>query len=83
MLPKKSWKMPKESNHSKEKHQTFDSIKQLNAMMKKKIRLLIIEKEKDMENLEKKLRYNSIVTNRDYPFCIYPESMLEELFKAS
>jgi len=37
-------------------------------------------KEKEMEDLEKKLRYNSIVTNRDYPFCIFPEPMLHKLF---
>jgi hypothetical protein len=33
-----------------------------------------------MKDLEKKLIYNSIVTNREYPFCIYAESMLEEMF---
>jgi len=33
-----------------------------------------------MEELEKRLKYNSIVTtNREYPFCICPEAMLREL----
>ena len=58
----------------------FGRIKELNSLMKKKVSPLIKEKEKEMEDLEKKLSYNSIVTNRDYPFCIYPESMLGELF---
>jgi hypothetical protein len=49
--------------------------------MKEKISPLIKEKEMEMADLEKKLIYNSIVTNREYPFCIYPESMLGELFK--
>jgi hypothetical protein len=48
--------------------------------MKEKITPLIEEKEKEAEEVEKKLRYNSIVTNREYPFCIYPESMLRGLF---
>ncbi|MBT6562399.1 MAG: hypothetical protein HON76_07720 [Candidatus Scalindua sp.] len=52
------------------KEWTFDRLKQLNTLMK----------EKEMEDLEKKLRYNSIVTNRDYPFCIFPEPMLHKLF---
>ncbi len=34
-----------------------------------------------MEELEKKLRYNSIVINRECPFCIYPEAMLREFFE--
>jgi hypothetical protein len=51
--------------------------------MKEKISPLIKEKEKEMGDLEKKLRYNTIVTNREYPFCIYPETLLRELFKSS
>jgi hypothetical protein len=51
--------------------------------MKEKIMPLIEEKEKEMKNLEKKLIYNSIVTNRKYPFCLYPEVMLWKLFKSS
>jgi hypothetical protein len=47
--------------------------------MKEKIMPLMKEKEMEMEDLEKKLDYNSIVTNRDYPFCLYSESLLEEL----
>jgi hypothetical protein len=70
----------KESHNSAERNLTFDRIKQLNNLMKDKISPLINEKETEMEELEKVLKYNSIVTNRDYPFCIYPESMLEELF---
>ena len=41
----------------------------------------LVEKEKEIENLENRLKHNSIVTNRDYPFCIYPESRLGGLFK--
>jgi hypothetical protein len=70
----------RETNDSKEKHLTFDRIKQLNSLMKDKISPLIKEKKKELENLEKRLIYNSIVTNRGYPFCIYPEPMLGELF---
>ena len=33
------------------------------------------------KELERKLSSNAIVTNRGYPFCIYPGSMLEELFR--
>ncbi len=70
----------KESHDTKEKHRAFDRIKQLNSLMKEKISPLIKEKEKEMDDLEKKLRHNSIVTNREYPFCIHPESMLRKLF---
>jgi hypothetical protein len=69
-----------EAHNSEEKHRTFDRLKELNTLMKEKIRPLIKEKEKELEDLERRLRYNSIVTDREYPFCIYPESMLEELF---
>ncbi|MHC4266953.1 MAG: hypothetical protein ACYSTS_00680 [Planctomycetota bacterium] len=70
----------KKTNDSKEKNQAFERLKQLNSRMKEKISPLIKEKEKEMEDLEKKLSYNSIVTNREYPFCVYPEPMLEEMF---
>ena len=69
-----------EAHNSEERHRAFDRLKELNALMKKEISPLIKEKEKELEDLEKRLRYNSIVTNREYPFCIYPESMLGELF---
>lgn len=68
------------ARNSEERHRAFDRLKELNDLMKEKIRPLIEEKEKELEDLEKKLMYNSIVTNREYPFCIYPESMLGELF---
>jgi len=70
----------RESHDSKEKHLIFNRLKKLNAMMKQKIIPLIKEKEKELTDLEKRLQYNSIVTNREYPFCIYPEEMLKELF---
>ena len=73
----------KASHDTKEKYLTFDRIKQLNNLMKEKISSLIKEKKKEMEDLEKKSIYNSIVMNREYPFCIYPETMLRELFKSS
>jgi len=73
----------RETNDSKEKHLTFDRIKQLNGLMKDKIIPLIKMKEKEMGGLEKKIKYNSIVTNRDYPFCLYPKTMQGELFKSS
>ena len=69
-------------HNSEEKHRTFVRLKELNTLMKGKISPLIKEKEKEMDGLEKKLRYNSIVTNREYPFCLYPELMLRELFKS-
>jgi hypothetical protein len=81
MVREKKELIAKESHDSKEKHLTFDRIKQLNSLMKEKISPLIKEKEIEMADLEKKLIYNSIVTNREYPFCIYSESMLGELFK--
>jgi len=81
MVSEKKELIAKESHDTKEKHLTFGRIKQINSLMKDKISPLIKEKENEMENLDKKLRYNSIVTNRDYPFCLYPESMLKELFK--
>jgi len=81
MVSEKKELIAKESHDTKEKHQTFDKIKQLNSLMKDKISPLIKEKEKEMEDLEKKLRYNSIVANRDYPFCLYPESMLRVLLE--
>jgi hypothetical protein len=81
MVREKKELIAKESHDSKEKHLTFDRIKQLNSLMKEKISPVIKEKEMEIEDLEKRIKYNSIVTNREYPFCIYPESMLGELFK--
>ena len=81
MLREKKGLIAKESHDAKEKHLTFDRLKQLNSLMKEKISPLIKEKKREMADLEKKLIHNSIVTNREYPFCIYPESMLGELFK--
>jgi arsenate reductase-like glutaredoxin family protein len=83
MVREKKELIAKESHDAKEKHLTFDRIKQLNSLMKEKISPLIKEKEKEMENLEMRLKYNAITTNREYPFCIYPESMMQELFKLS
>ena len=71
------------ASDSKEKHLTFDRIKQLNSLMKDKISPLIKKSENEIADLEKKLSYNSIVTNRNYPFCLYPEAMLRKLFKLS
>jgi len=73
----------KASHDTKERRLAFSRIKQLNDLMKEKISPLIKEKEKEMDDLEKKIKYNSIVMNRDYPFCLYPEAMLRELFKLS
>jgi hypothetical protein len=80
LVSEKKELIAKESHDTKEKHLTFDRIKQINSLMKEKICPLIKEKEKEMEDLEKRLKYNSIITNREYPFCLYPESMLRELF---
>ncbi len=80
MISEKRELIAKETHDAKEKHQTFDRIKQLNSLMKDKISHLIKEKEKELEDLGKKIKYNSIVANREYPFCIYPEEMLGELF---
>jgi hypothetical protein len=80
MVSEKKDLITKEAHDSEEKHRTFEKLKELNALMKEKIKSLIEEKEKELEDLEKRLRYNTIVTDREYPFCIYPESMLGELF---
>ncbi|MEK6765464.1 MAG: hypothetical protein AABY49_04450 [Planctomycetota bacterium] len=81
MASEKKDLIAREAHNSEERHRSFDRLRELNALMKEKIRPLIKEKEKELEDLEKKIRYNSIVTNREYPFCIYPELMLRELFK--
>ncbi|MCP4267701.1 MAG: hypothetical protein GY777_19400 [Candidatus Brocadiaceae bacterium] len=81
MVSKKEELIAREINDRKERHLAFDRIKQLNSLMKEKISSLIKEKEQELEDLEKKLRYNSIVKNREYPFCLYPETKLGELFK--
>ncbi|MCR4290292.1 MAG: hypothetical protein NUV86_08560, partial [Candidatus Scalindua sp.] len=81
MVSEKKELITKASHDTKEKRLAFDRIKELNSLMKEKISPSIKEKEMEMENLEKKLRYNSIVTNREYPFCVYPEKMLGELFE--
>ncbi|MEE8597179.1 MAG: hypothetical protein V3T09_05160 [bacterium] len=80
MVNEKKKLITAEMHNGEEKHRTFSRLKQLNSLMKEKIEPLIEEREKETEEVEKKLIYNSIVTNREYPFCIYPESMLRELF---
>ena len=82
LVSEKKELIAKTLHNSEEKHRTFGRLKELNTLMKGKISPLIKEKEKEMDGLEKKLRYNSIVTNREYPFCLYPELMLRELFKS-
>ena len=83
MVSEKKELIAKASHDTTEKHLTFERLKQINSLMKEKISPLIKEKEKEMEDLEKKIKYKSIVTNRDYPFCIYPEAILGELFRLS
>ena len=83
LINEKNDLIAKTSYDTKEKHLAFGRIKQLNGLMKEKITPLIKEKEKEMDDLEKKIKYNSIVTNRNYPFCLYPEAMLRKLFKLS
>ena len=80
MVNEKKDLIVKEAHDSEKRHRVFDRLKEINALMKENISPLIKKKEKELEDLEKKIRYNSIVTNREYPFCIYPESMLRELF---
>jgi hypothetical protein len=80
LVSEKKELIAKASHNSEEKHRTFDRLKQLNSLMKENIRTLIKKKEKELEDLENKSIYNSIMINREYPFCIYPESMLQELF---
>lgn len=79
MVREKKELIANESHDSEERHHAFQRLKELNALMKEEISPLIKEKEKEVENLEKRLTYNSIVTNREYPFCIYPEAMLQKL----
>lgn len=69
-----------EIQNQDEKSRTYRRLKELNLLMKEKISPLIKGKEKELVVLKKKLRYNSLVTMRDYPFCIYPETQLHELF---
>jgi len=80
MVSEKKELIAMETHDSEERHKAFERLKELNALMKEKISPLIREKEKELGDLEKKIRYNSIVTNREYPFCLYPEAMLGELF---
>ncbi len=80
MVSEKKELIAGEAHNSEEKHRAFERLKELNDLMKEKIRPLVEEKENELEDLEKRLKYNSIVTNREYPFCIYPESILGELF---
>jgi len=68
------------THDSEKKHRAFERLKELNALMKEKISPLISEKEKELQDLERSLRYNTIVTHREYAFCIYPDAMLGELF---
>ena len=80
MVNEKKRLITTEMHNGEEKRRIFNRLKQLNTLMKEKITPLIETKEKEAEEIEKKLRYNSIVMHREYPFCIYPESMLRELF---
>lgn len=80
LIKEKNMLINKEMHNSEEKRRTFNRLKQINSLMKEKIKPLVKVKEKEAEDIENKLRYNSIVMNREYPFCIYPESMLRELF---
>ncbi len=80
MVDEKKDLIAKEAHESEEKHRAFERLKELNALMKEKISPLVSEREKELEGLEKKIKYNSIVNNREYPFCLYPESVLGELF---
>jgi hypothetical protein len=80
MVKEKKKLINTEMHNSEERRRTFNRLKQINSLMKEKIGPLVQMKEKETEDIEKKLRYNFIVMNREYPFCIYPESMLRELF---
>ncbi len=80
MVRKKKELIARKISDGNERHVVFGRLKHLNSLMKEKISPLIKEKEKKLEDLEKKLKYNSIVANREYPFCVYPEVMLAEMF---
>ncbi len=69
-----------EMRNRDDKRRAYKRLKELNILMKEKISPLIVEKKKELVSLEEKLRYNSIVTMREYPFCIYPEKILRGLF---
>ncbi|MDR4498156.1 MAG: hypothetical protein MRK02_09590 [Candidatus Scalindua sp.] len=80
MVTEKNTLITAEIHNQQEKQRIFNQLKQLRILMKEKISPLIREKEKELEHLKKKLDYNSLITNREYPFCIYPERVLRELF---
>ncbi|MDR4505927.1 MAG: hypothetical protein MRK01_14230 [Candidatus Scalindua sp.] len=80
MIREKEMLIMTQIRNQDEKRRVFSRLKELNLLMKEKISTLVREKEKELLSLEKKLRYNSIVSMRDYPFCIYPETLLRELF---
>ena len=80
MIAEKNRLITAETDNQEEKQQIFNQLKKLKTLMKEKISPLIREKENELKHLQKKLDYNSLITNREYPFCIYPEPVLRELF---
>ncbi|MGR3318502.1 MAG: hypothetical protein ACUZ8O_08475 [Candidatus Anammoxibacter sp.] len=59
----------------------FLRIKDINALLYNKIEQIVNQKDGEISSLKNKLKYNSIINNRNYPFFIYPEEFMKEFFK--
>ncbi|MCP5002364.1 MAG: hypothetical protein GY941_00195 [Planctomycetes bacterium] len=82
MVSEKKKLIMTEIRNQNAKQRAYKRLKELTRLMKEKITPLIDKKEKELLSLKKKVHYNSIVTMRDYPFCIYPEAILRGLFSS-
>ena len=63
-----------------DKARLFRKTKGLDARLRDKVVPFIADRKSEIRELEETLQYNSIVTGREYPFCIYPEEVLRKVY---
>lgn len=59
----------------------FIRIREINALLCNYIQPILNERVLTIDTLKGKLRYNSVIENRNYPIFLYPEDLLKEFYK--
>ena len=62
------------------KRALFVEMKKIDAHLRAKVSVFADEKMHELAAAQKALGYNAIAAGRDYPFCIYPEEVLRQVF---
>ncbi|MGR3221063.1 MAG: hypothetical protein ACUZ8H_14800 [Candidatus Anammoxibacter sp.] len=70
----------KKANKAEAK-KVFLRMKEINVLLYSKIEMVVDLKEAEIRCLKNKMKYDSIINNRNYPFFIYTEKFIKDFFR--